>query len=172
MASKRDEEEPNPTVRNIEIAQMMCAGASQAEIAERFKVHRTTIARLQETPEVLEEVERILSDARKAAKRAGSALVTKATKVWEDALGATSGAVCEDCGANLPDHAIRLRAADSVADRFGLPKTEVQELTGALTLGEKSDEELARVTLEEAIAILDEQGHHEAAAAVRGTLAI
>jgi hypothetical protein len=41
-----------------------------------------------------------------------------------------------------------------------------------LTLSDKSDAELERVTLEEAIAILDAQGNHEAAAAVRATLAI
>lgn len=171
-----DEAAQNPTARNVEIAQLMCMGATQAEIAERFKVHRTTIARLQELPEVLEEIERIQADARKAAKRAGAALVTKTTRVWGDALDATTGLSgdCPHCGVKIegtPDHAIRLRAADSVADRFGLPKTEVQELHGALTLGDKSEAELERVTLEEAVAILQEQGHHELAAGIKATLA-
>lgn len=160
-----------PPSRAVAIAQLTCMGATQQEIADRLGVHRHTVAKLQDTPEVQEEIERIQADARKAAKRAGAALVTKTTRVWGDALDATTGQTCANCGDALPDHAIRLRAADSVADRFGLPKTEVQELHGALTLGDKSEAELERVTLEEAVAILQEQGHHELAAGIKATLA-
>lgn len=167
----------DPALVAVRVASMLCAGATNVEIADEIGAHRNTVTRLIQSPEVLEEVERIQNDARTSAKRVGAGLLNSAVGVWRDALKATAGPAgeCPHCGETIdssPDHAIRLRAADSVADRFGLPKTEVQELTGALTLGEKSDEELARVTLEEAIAILDEQGHHEAAAAVRGTLAI
>jgi DNA/RNA-binding domain of Phe-tRNA-synthetase-like protein len=155
---------------------MMLAGATQQEIADAVGVHRHTVRAIQQTPEVMEELERIQREARSQAVRVGSGLLNSAVGVWRDALKATDGAIeCPACGesiAGAPDHAVRLKAADSVADRFGLPKTEVQELQGALTLSDKSDAELERVTLEEAIAILDAQGNHEAAAAVRATLAI
>jgi len=155
---------------------MMASGSTQLQIAEALGVHRHTVARWMQSPEVVEELERIQIEARAGAKRVGATLLNSAVGVWRDALKATDGAIeCPACGesiAGAPDHAVRLKAADSVADRFGLPKTEVQELQGALTLSDKSDAELERVTLEEAIAILDAQGNHEAAAAVRATLAI
>lgn len=164
-------------VQVIQMATMSLQGATLQAIADAVGVHRHTARAWMQEPDVVEEVERLVKEARDSAKRSGASLLAEVPTVWREALKATSGPAgdCPHCGGELegePDHAIRLRAADSVADRFGLPKTEVQELTGALTLGDKSDEELARVTLEEAIAILDEQGHHEAAAAVRGTLAI
>ena len=168
---------PRTAIHTITMATMSLQGATLAAIADAIGVHRNTARLWMAEPEVQEEIERLVKEARDSAKRSGASLLAEVPTVWREALRATSGPAgkCPHCGGELdgsPDHAIRLRAADSVADRFGLPKTEVQELTGALTLGEKSDEELARVTLEEAIAILDEQGHHEAAAAVRGTLAI
>lgn len=164
-------------IQTIQMATMSLQGAKLQDIADAVGVHRNTARLWLQEPDVVEEIERLVKEARDSAKRSGASLLGEVPTVWREALKATSGPAgeCPHCGGKLegePDHAIRLRAADSVADRFGLPKTEVQELTGALTLGDKSDEELARVTLEAAIAILDEQGHHEAAAAVRGTLAI
>ena len=160
------EEVQTPPSRSVAIAQMMCAGATQQEIADKLGVHRHTIAKAMDTPDVLEEVDRIMADARKAARRYGGALVGKAAKVWDEALAATTGA-CEDCGKPFPDHAIRLRAADSVADRFGLPKSEVQEVVASLSLAEKSDAEIEREVLVEAAAILDRLGKHQLAAEVR-----
>ena len=159
------EEVQTPPSRTVAIAQMMCAGATQQEIADKLGVHRHTIAKAMDTPEVLEEVERITNDARKAARRYGGALVGKAAKVWDEALSAASD--CPECGASIPDHAIRLRAADSVADRFGLPKSEVQEVVASLSLAEKSDAEIEREVLVEAAAILDRLGKHQLAAEVR-----
>ena len=161
------EEVQTPPSRTVAIAQMMCAGATQQEIADKLGVHRHTIAKAMDTPEVLEEVERITNDARKAARRYGGALVGKAAKVWDEALTATTGETCAKCGVPIPDHAIRLRAADSVADRFGLPKSEVQEVVASLSLAEKSDAEIEREVLSEAAAILDRLGKHQLAAEVR-----
>lgn len=159
------EEVQTPPSRTVAIAQMMCAGATQQEIADKLGVHRHTVAKAMDTPEVLEEVERITNDARKAARRYGGALVGKVAKAWDEALNASVG--CRECGASIPDHGIRLRAADSVADRFGMPKTEVQEVIASLSMAEKADDEIEREVLAEAAAILDRRGKHELANEVR-----
>jgi len=151
----------------MQIAALVCEGSTQAEIAATLGVHRTTIGRELLTPEVQEEIDRLQADARAAAKRRGAALIGKAAKVWGDALTATGGDLCADCGAALPDHAIRLRAADSVADRFGLPKTEVQEVVAALTMVDKDDAAIESEVLAEAATILDRLGRHELAAGIR-----
>ena len=161
------EEVQTPPSRTVAIAQMMCAGATQQEIADKLGVHRHTIAKAMDTVEVQEEAERITADARKAARRHGGALVGKVAKAWDEALTATTGDVCDKCGGGMPDHGIRLRAADSVADRFGMPKTEVQEVVASLTMADKSDDEIERAVLEEAAGVLDRLGKHQLASEVR-----
>jgi DNA-binding MarR family transcriptional regulator len=159
------EDVQNATSRAVMIAEMVCKGCSHSEIAEALGVHRNTALRAVNSPEVEEEVERMMAEARKAARRAGQTLASKAGKVWEEALKASTG--CPKCNGEMPDHNIRLRAADSVADRFGLPRTELQEVAATLTMADKSDAEIEREVLEEAAAILDRAGKHETARAVR-----
>lgn len=142
-------------------------GLSKVDIAEELGISRKTVAEWLALPEVQEEVAALQQGMRESARRAGTALVGKVARVWDAALDADSGEVCKRCGGGLPDHAIRLRAADSVADRFGLPKTEVQEVVASLTMADKDDAAVEREVLTEAAAILDRQGKHELALELR-----
>lgn len=158
---------PNATPQAVIIAEMVCRGSTQEEIAAVMGVHRSTIGRQIETPEVQEEIDRITREARKWARQRAMAMLGKVSSVWSEALDATTGEVCAECGKPRPDHAVRLRAADSVADRFGLPKSEVQEVVASLSMAEKSDGEIEREVLDEAAAILDRRGRHDLANEVR-----
>ena len=149
------------------VAALWVQGCGKSEIGRELGYDPRTIRGWLELPEVQEEIERIQTDARAAAKRMGASLVGRAAKVWAGALEATSGDVCAECGKGLPDHAIRLRAADSVADRFGIPKTEVQEVVAALTMVDKDDAAIESEVLTEAATILDRLGRHELAAGIR-----
>lgn len=158
---------PNATPQPIIIAEMLCQGRTQEEIAKVIGVHRSTISRQVDSPEVQEEVERLTREARKWARQRAVAMLGKVATVWSEALDATSGDFCKKCGEPQADHGIRLRAADSVADRFGLPKAEVQEVVASLSMAEKADDEIEREVLAEAAAILDRRGKHELANEVR-----
>jgi hypothetical protein len=159
----------------VALAACLADGKTQGEAAVMFGVKQQTIRRHAASPEVMAEIEAIQADAREAAKRHGRKLIGQVMGVYRDALAADRPAglcsVCKERTADPdPDHAIRVKAADSVADRFGLPKTEVTEMQGALMLSDKSDADLERVTLEEAARILDERGQHEPATAIRAVL--
>lgn len=158
---------PNATPQAVIIAEMVCRGSTHEEIAAVLGVHRSTISRQIDTPEVQEEIDRITREARKWARQRAMALLGKVSSVWSEALDATAGDLCKKCGTPQPDHAVRLRAADSVADRFGLPKSEVQEVVASLSMAEKADDEIEREVLAEAAAILDRRGKHELANEVR-----
>lgn len=158
---------PNATPQAVIIAEMLCQGRTHEDIAKVIGVHRSTITRQADTPEVQEEIERLTREARKWARQRATAMLGKVASVWSDALGATTGDVCAKCGEAMADHGIRLRAADSVADRFGLPKSEVQEVVATLSMADKTDDEIEREVLSEAAAILDRRGKHQLASEVR-----
>lgn len=151
-------------------AALWVQGRTKTEIGEALGVCRQTVTNWFSTADMQEEIAALQQGQREAAKRAGASLLGKVAKVWDGALTATSGHLCADCGATMPDHAIRLRAADSVADRFGIPKTEVQEVVASLTMADKDDAAIETEVLAEASAILDRAGLHDLAAAVRTAL--
>lgn len=155
----------NFTNNALTVAEMLCAGRTHEEIAKVMGVHRSTITRQADSAEVQEEVERLAREARKLARQRVTAQLGKVASVWSDALAATVG--CPRCDGESPDHGIRLRAADSVADRFGLPKSEVQEVVATLSMADKTDDEIEREVLSEAAAILDRRGKHQLASEVR-----
>jgi hypothetical protein len=65
-------------------------------------------------------------------------LLPRALRVYLDAMRA-----CDPSNPNTPDHAIRLKAADSFCDRFGLPKrSELTGDRGAPLVQQMSDEDL------------------------------
>jgi len=150
-----------------QVAALLCGGDTLISVSKKMKMGREKAAKVIASDEVREEVDRINREARKAAQQRGVSLVAKVATVWEDAMGATTGDVCKECGAPMADHPVRLKAAEAVADRFGLPKTSIQEIAAAAPLADQSDEELERSIVEEAASIYDRRGRHALAAAIR-----
>lgn len=168
MATKKArgiKQKPSRTPIAVQVAALLCEGETTTGIAQRMKMGREKAALVVASDEVREEVERINREMRKAAQQKGVALVGKVAKVWAEAMTAETG--CPRCGSREEDHAVRLRAAEAVADRFGLPKTSIQEIAAAAPLADQSDEELERSIVEEAASIFDRRGRHALAAAIR-----
>lgn len=68
-------------------------------------------------------------DSLEAARALGRSLVPKAIRVLGEALAATKPVLAAngDVAGDVPDHAVRVRAAAEIGDRFGLPKrTELE----------------------------------------------
>ena len=76
----------DPALIAVRVAAMLCTGATNVEIAEEIGAHRNTITRLIQSPEVLEEVERVHNDARTSAKGVGAALLNSPVGVRRGAL--------------------------------------------------------------------------------------
>jgi len=150
---------------SAQVAAMLCEGETTLGIAARLKIGRGKARSIVESDEVREEIERINREVRRAAQQHGVVLIGQVSRVWAEAMTAEAG--CAECGAHRADHTTRLRAADTVADRFGLPKTTIQELASSLPLSDKSEEELERLVLEEAASILERRGSHALAGALR-----
>ena len=86
-------------------------------------------------------------EALEEARREGRTLVPKALEVWRQALDATTWEVSDRHGwREVPDLAMRLRAAKEIADRFGLPVR--QELEHSIDPSRAMLEQLARVLAE------------------------
>lgn len=159
----------NPTATAEELVTLIVAGVKVRDIATKYGVSRQAVSRWLQRDDVLELLDEVQAEARTAALRHGRNLAGRAVSVYADALTAERQVECPACEHRYeaPDHAIRIKAADSIADRFGLPRTEVSEVSAAEPLAARSDAELERLTLEEAARILDERGEHATAAAIR-----
>lgn len=159
----------------------LAAAESQASIARSLDVSPNTVNVWAHLPEVTEAVESIRAEMLADAKRQLASLRTVAVSTVADVMVRRGPYVCRCgeevvCGCGEPvtyDVAPpkdRLRAAEMVMDRAGLPRTEVTEHSGSVGLvGPLQTVERIDV-LTTAAEILEADGFGEAAAVVRAAI--
>ena len=106
-----------------EVPILLANGETCAAIAERFGVGKATAIRWKDDPGTRERIEEIHAELRRAAVARGKALLRKAVAVVEEVL-----ADDEQPGP------VRLKAAEIVFDRWGLPKRVETEVSGSLAV--------------------------------------
>lgn len=146
---------------------MLAAGTSISGIARQFDVKWETANRWSEHPEIVAQVEEIQATMVAEVKRAGKMLIKKSVAVYSLALSASRA--CPTCDGAYPDMDLRLRAAQAVSDRFGLPRTEITQLAGEVGVS-RSDDVLEAEVLGAAALVLEARGETELAARVRTLL--
>ena len=159
----------------------LAAAESQASIARSLDVSPNTVNVWAHLPEVTEAVESIRAEMLAEAKRQLASLRTVAVSTVAEVMVRRGPYVCRCgeevvCGCGEPvtyDVAPpkdRLRAAEMVMDRAGLPRTEVTEHSGSVGLvGPLPTVERIDV-LTAAAEILEADGFGEAAAVVRAAI--
>lgn len=151
-------------------AAAVAEGLTPKQLGARFKIKSDTATRWMNDPSVAEQVgliqEAIGADLRRRLRPA----LAKSVDVHMEALDA-SGA-CPHCKKPVPNLSLRLEAARSIMDRAGLPKAEITLLTGAVDLGDASDEQLEGEVVTDAADILDGWGQHELAEQVRAAASL
>lgn len=123
---------------------MLAAGRSHVSIAAELGRPADTIGNWAKLPEVVEEVKAIRARDLEEARARLAALRQPAVATVSEVMTREGPYLCRACEAEVTcecgrpvtiDHAPprdRLRAAEMVLDRVGLPKTEVTELSGAV----------------------------------------
>lgn len=144
---------------------LMLSSDNMQSIADRLGVDRNTVSKWARDPDIVAELDAARRAVLADARRKGSQLMEKVVETLECALDATSG--CPVCREPTPDHAIRIRAAAEVADRFGVPKTTVTELADRAGDDDRSDTDLATDILAEAVAIAESRGRPDVARSIR-----
>lgn len=141
----------------VDFAARLTSGETKADIARSLHVNRDTVLEWSKLPEVQIEVARIRSETSEEAKRRLVGLQRHAVAGIAKVLESKK---CEECGRGPADDKDVLKAAEIVFDRTGMPKTSVTEVSGGLgvEISNRTDAELERDILEEAIAILQERG--------------
>lgn len=164
-----------------DLAARLASGESQVSIARSCDVSHTTVGVWAQLPEVSEAVESIRAEMLADAKRQLASLRTVAVSTVAEVMVRRGPYVCRCgeevvCGCGEPvtyDVAPpkdRLRAAEMVMDRAGLPRTEVTEHSGSVGLvGPLPTVERIDV-LTAAAEILEADGFGEAAAVVRAAI--
>lgn len=137
----------------------LAAGESHSHIADEIGCSRNVVARWAQLP----EVKLALSD--RAAELKAAAL-QRMTSLINGALDTLEEVMLNPEQPGSP----RVRAAEAILDRAGLPSTSAVELSGGLTLGAIPVAAQERVVVEEAVDILRSWGLHEAADVVAQAL--
>lgn len=119
---------------------MTFEGLSMRKAAARFNVSLSSIVLWVKSPLWVAEVERLVAEFEKDRSRRLQALTAKALDTLEDGVGDVrkvfKGTEREDEVVN--DLKDRLRAADSILDRGGMPKTQVSEVNVNKTISFES----------------------------------
>lgn len=153
-----------------DFAAAVADGKSNTQLAEQFGANRDTIAQWLKDAVVIQQIadiqEAISADLRRRLRPA----LAKAVDAHMDALEADSK--CPNCREPIANLSLRLEAARSIMDRAGLPKAEITLLTGAVDLGDASDEQLEGEVVTDAADILDGWGQHELAEQVRAVASL
>lgn len=153
----------------LELPGWLAEGRSYRWIGEQIGVAHNVVGEWAKDPAIQERVRAIQREVDQQALQALQSL--KATAV-HSVSSILTGDTCEACGRPKTQDRDRLKAVEIVLDRTGLPKTERQEIAGALSFSYEtlSDAELERDILEDAAAILEERQQGEIATAIRAIL--
>lgn len=152
-----------------ELAGLLSEGKTYTQIGENLGVDRERIAAWHKLPEIQEQIRQIQAEAGRVARQRLAALQAPAVQVVGEVLGGSGqDGTCETCGrSGAAEARDRLRAAEMVFDRTGLPRTEVQQQEHVLSEDEQlSDEELEARVLRAAADVLRWRGEVDLAKAL------
>lgn len=164
------------------LAAALATGRSYTAIAEDLGVARQTISSWAALPEVQEDLETIRAESLQGALRQLESLRERAVNVVVDVMETRGPLVCKcgaavecaACGAEVEANTAaprdRLKGAEMVLDRAGLPKREITELAGAVGLVSPLTQPETAEVLHAAATLLDTLDMHDLATQVRAAI--